>query len=264
MYYIYEVKNLINGKTYIGQRKCPENISSLEDNYMGSGELIKKAIKKYGLENFIKIILEEGIETKKEVDNREIYWIDKGKKDGRCQYNFSRGGTGGNLGEEVSLLMSKKWQENYNDRIKVFQSEEHRQMMRDKMIKTHKEIDFSQFYTKEVREKLSESQKKAWDKYRDIRLAQRKTEKYRKAVSEAKKGIPVPEERKKKISESVKKLHENEEYKRKFLEACKRNGEKMKGRIVSEETRRKISEGKRRGAFIRKVKLLERSEDTLI
>lgn len=24
MYYIYEIKNNINNKTYIGQRKCPE------------------------------------------------------------------------------------------------------------------------------------------------------------------------------------------------------------------------------------------------
>lgn len=54
MYYIYEIKNLINGKTYIGQRKCPEDKLPSEDSYMGSGNLIIKAIKEYGLENFDK------------------------------------------------------------------------------------------------------------------------------------------------------------------------------------------------------------------
>ena len=100
-YYIYCIENKINSKTYIGQRLCPKNKSPEEDDYMGSGELIKKAIKKYGLENFSKLILESGIETKKEVDKREIYFIAEYKKIGKAEYNISMGGTGGNLGEEV-------------------------------------------------------------------------------------------------------------------------------------------------------------------
>lgn len=28
MFYIYEIKNLLNDKTYIGQRKCPKKIKS--------------------------------------------------------------------------------------------------------------------------------------------------------------------------------------------------------------------------------------------
>lgn len=101
MYYIYCITNKINNKTYIGQRKCPKNKLPEEDDYMGSGELIKKAIQKHGLENFSKIILESGIETKKEVDKREIYWIAEYKKIGKAEYNILVGGTGGNLGEEV-------------------------------------------------------------------------------------------------------------------------------------------------------------------
>lgn len=41
-YYIYCIINKINNKTYIGQRKCPKNKLPEEDDYMGSGELIKK------------------------------------------------------------------------------------------------------------------------------------------------------------------------------------------------------------------------------
>jgi group I intron endonuclease len=100
-YYIYCITNKINNKTYIGQRKCPKNKLPKEDDYMGSGELVIKAIKKYGLSNFSKTILESEIEMKKEVDKREIYWIAEYKKIGKAEYNISVGGTGGNLGEEV-------------------------------------------------------------------------------------------------------------------------------------------------------------------
>lgn len=52
MFYIYLVTNLINGKQYIGQHK-----GKLDDKYLGSGVLIKEAIKKYGRKNFRKTIL---------------------------------------------------------------------------------------------------------------------------------------------------------------------------------------------------------------
>ena len=50
---IYLITNLINNKIYIGKHITDD----LNDNYFGSGTVIKQAIKKYGLENFTKTYL---------------------------------------------------------------------------------------------------------------------------------------------------------------------------------------------------------------
>ena len=51
-FFIYLTTNLINGKQYIGQHYGYEN-----DNYLGSGVKLTKAIAKYGKKNFHRIIL---------------------------------------------------------------------------------------------------------------------------------------------------------------------------------------------------------------
>lgn len=114
---IYEIKNNINGKSYIGQYS-----GESFDKYFGSGKLIKSAIKKYGLENFSKIVLEECF-NKNELNEKEIFWIDK-LKTIENGYNLTEGGTGGDLSEfikyddnwvEKQRISTKKYWDNMTE-----------------------------------------------------------------------------------------------------------------------------------------------------
>jgi group I intron endonuclease len=91
-YYIYRITNKLNGKTYIGQHKCWRNKI---DKYFGSGNLIIKAINKYGKENFEKEILYTNILNKDTADSVEMYAIAKERKLGKAEYNICKGGQGG-------------------------------------------------------------------------------------------------------------------------------------------------------------------------
>lgn len=85
---IYRTTNLVNGKTYIGQH-CYKDI---DDDYLGSGLEILKAIKKYGKENFRKDILLLDIETREEADRFERCAIFFERLNHKAEYNISNGG----------------------------------------------------------------------------------------------------------------------------------------------------------------------------
>ena len=91
-YYVYETENLVNGKKYIG--KHHSNINPEQDNYLGSGNLIKSAIKKYGKENFKRRILCM-CDSEEEVFEMESYYIDMVLAyDNPNYYNLIPGGKG--------------------------------------------------------------------------------------------------------------------------------------------------------------------------
>ena len=97
MGYIYLFKNKVNGKCYVGQtihleQRLSHHIKGYRDKY-GKMQIIDKAIKKYGIENFDISILEE-VNDCEQLDYLEKYWIKKLN----CQipngYNVADGGLG--------------------------------------------------------------------------------------------------------------------------------------------------------------------------
>ena len=85
--YFYKITNNINGCFYYGIHST----NDLDDGYMGSGKRLKKAYKKYGVENFTKEILKY-FDTLKELNDYEAEIVNEEMINNPCCYNMSLGG----------------------------------------------------------------------------------------------------------------------------------------------------------------------------
>lgn len=97
---IYKITNRINNKIYIGQsinfknrlKKYKQDCKSQKISAMP----IVRAMKKYGLENFIIEIIDKNIISKDELNSKESYYIEKfNSNDTTKGYNIASGGIGG-------------------------------------------------------------------------------------------------------------------------------------------------------------------------
>ena len=202
MFYIYRITNLINGKTYIGQHKYKK----LDDSYMGSGKLIKLAIKKHGIENFKKEILYSRIQYKETADDMERFAIAKERAIGKADYNIADGGKGSSgyhLSEETRKKISRAQKGKYV-------SEETKRKL--------SEINKGKHLSEEHKKKLKG--RRAWNK-----------------------GGHISEETKRKLSEINKGKHPSKEVRRKISEACKGEKNGFYGKKHSDETKKKLSDG---------------------
>lgn len=96
--FIYLTTNIINGKRYVGL--CTRD----DPAYIGSGVLLKQAIKKYGRNNFRREILEESDDFDHLLE-REAFWISHfDAVNSPDFYNISYGGRAGN-----STLLKDYW-----------------------------------------------------------------------------------------------------------------------------------------------------------
>jgi len=149
-YTIYETTNIINHKTYTGAHKT----NNLDDNYLGSGVLLKRSIKKYGSEKFDKKVIFRA----KSMDI--MYWIERMLVDEEYinrsdTYNLKIGGSGGweHITSEMRVNQNK---------FKI--GNKHSQEAKDKMSKASKGKKKSKTHCKnislgQIGRKLSEEQK---------------------------------------------------------------------------------------------------------
>lgn len=89
-HYIYKTTCTVTGKFYIGMHST----SNLEDDYIGSGKRLWLSIRKYGIENHSREIL-EFLHSREELKRREAEIVNEEMlKDSQCM-NLKRGGEGG-------------------------------------------------------------------------------------------------------------------------------------------------------------------------
>jgi hypothetical protein len=89
LHVLYWITNKVNGRFYIGYHKTDNPF----DDYMGSGKILKRAVAKYGVENFEKEILAV-CDTAAEALGEEEYLVARHLGDPLCM-NLKKGGFGG-------------------------------------------------------------------------------------------------------------------------------------------------------------------------
>lgn len=225
--YIYLTTNLINNKIYVGQRKSDKFIKA----YYGSGVYFKKALKKYGKENF-KVELITWSNNKEQSNMFEIFWIKTfDATNPEIGYNLCNGGRG-TSGYKLSDETKNKLSEiNSGD----------------------KHPKYGTHHSEETRKKISESNK-----------GQKLSEEQKKKLSESHKGYIMPQEQKNNISKAHKGKIKTEEHLKNWSESRKGHltseyqkmkvSESNKTRIISDETKKKKSESMKKMWLLKKQK----------
>ena len=88
-YIVYKTTNQINGMFYIGTHKTDD----LNDDYMGSGKYLRRAIQKYGLKNFKKVVLHV-FDNPDEMFSKEAEIVTEAFLSEENTYNLKVGGFG--------------------------------------------------------------------------------------------------------------------------------------------------------------------------
>lgn len=164
--YIYKTTNLLNGKIYVGKR-----IYRKKDDtwYLGSGVYLNRAIKKHGRENFVKEII-EWCSDKKELCNKEIYWIKYFNSTNlKIGYNLSLGGDGGNVGKEAYIkignkLRGKKKPKEFGEKVSKAlknkpKSKEHNEKVKQSLIGRKRPQEVVDKMSKSIKEKYDSGRK---------------------------------------------------------------------------------------------------------
>lgn len=222
---VYLITNLINNKKYIGVHST----NNLDDGYMGSGKLIIKAIKKYGIENFKREILYQ-FDTAQEAYDKERELVTEKIINNNEYYNLREGGKNcGILSDEVRARISRIQKElHVSGKVKPWNkgiphsketkekiskilknknrklSEEHKEKIRQANL--GKKISYETIQKRILKtkgRKLSEKQKQILSK---VHKGKTISQKHREQISAFNKGKKLSKEHKTKQSEAHKKL----------------------------------------------------------
>jgi group I intron endonuclease len=259
---IYMTTNLVNGKKYIG--KDTKN----NPNYLGSGLLLKRSIKKYGKHEFEKKIIEV-CSSQEELIEREEYWLNYyDAANNPMFYNMKNKSVGFGSGnqhpffgapEKTSLFGRKgknhpSYGKKHSDKTKKKMSELNRGKNNPMWGKQSPFLEKK--HSDEIKKKLSELNRGK----NNPNYGKTASEETKKKISESSIGRKHSDETKKKLSElNLGKKH-SDESKKKMSES--RRGEKNPnygkfgenhpsyGKKHSAETKRKMSISRSKGYLI--------------
>lgn len=182
-YFIYKTTNKINGKYYIGMHKT----NVLEDGYLGSGKYFRRALEKYGKENFEREILEY-CNSDEEMYLAEARYITEDVVNDKSSYNLKLGGDGGwdytnshHLGNDPKNASARF--------LELLKNEEFYKSWYDKITKARS--------TESCKQKVSNSLKERWKNYGHPWTGRHHKESTKKKIGEAnskvKKGTGNPQ-----------------------------------------------------------------------
>lgn len=220
--YIYITTNLINNKKYLGQHY----FHSVNENYLGSGKILLKAIDKYGIDNFVSEPI-DWAESKEELDQKEIWWIDfLGCVESNDWYNLAIGGEGVGSGIDHPLYGRK-------GKKAVWYGKHHSEDTKQKL----SEINTGKHLSEETKSKISQNGYKpykglCWLYQKGYLQAGEKNPMYgRTGENHPRFGVKVSDETKEKLSKSM-------------SERIQKYGHPMSGKHQSDDTKKRISQNK--------------------
>jgi hypothetical protein len=176
---IYKITNKINNKIYIGKD------TTNNPNYYGSGILITKSIKKYGVENFTKEVI-DNCESNEILCEREKYWISFFDSCNlKVGYNITKGGDGGDTFSNHPNITEIKEKIGNSMKKRLFSDEHKNNLTKNHTSTKHRKgKTFEELYGKERAEQYKNKLKESRQKYKTEK--ERLGEKYDIVISKIK------------------------------------------------------------------------------
>ena len=158
---IYKTTNTLNGRFYIGAHQTEDP----NDSYLGSGKLLRRAIKKYGRASFVKDVLHD-FDTREEMYAKERELVNTEFKRDPGNYNLIEGGDSwgkatdgpgnrGNQRHRELLAEAPEYRKNFSQKI----GEANRRAFAEgrREVSAHLQQGHAIEFTEEVRTKISQA-----------------------------------------------------------------------------------------------------------